>query len=418
MKKLITLLFLNILVQTVNAQKPKTSVTKETNKVDTLNTIFDQVRDVSTTKNTDKSTSKISKPYQVQLDNLNNYLKTLNNGYYGQLEVKDGYVYRTTTVGNYDRFKMEDVGEAYVNAKYKSVKLKCNNNPTCIETNWTPTKTNDYIGFTANYRFDYQELATLLNNFRDAYLGKSVAQPVSKPNNTASYQLYLTKLNNYLKIFDGGYFGNFEVKDGYVILKMKSGNYCKFKMEDMENGKILSVLSDNDLLKFQCKNNKECMETNWTSSKKDSYIGFSQEDNPIDYQPLALLLNNFRESYLGLPLSTTAITTKPAVSTPGSIVGTLLLFYTGRDRPAVVHGFTIYSKSKLYNSDIEKIVDELRKKHGDKLTTVGFSHYTFVPDVKCSKAMSLAGRTNNRDNTYSDNDNNSIYCLDPYIVKD
>lgn len=98
------------------------------------------------------------------------------------------------------------------------------------------------------------------------------------------------------------------------------------------------------------------------------------------------------------------------------IAGTLMLFYKGRGRPGVVHAFTIHSKSKPSTSQIESIVSELRAKHGDKLTSVGFVDYTFVPGVKCSETMSLSGRVQNG-NSYTDDDFNTIYCLDPYVLR-
>jgi len=98
------------------------------------------------------------------------------------------------------------------------------------------------------------------------------------------------------------------------------------------------------------------------------------------------------------------------------VAGTLMLFYKGRGRPGVVHAFTVHSKSKLSTSQLESIVAEMRTKHGDKLTTVGFVDYTFVPGYDCSKSMALAGRRSNG-NSYTDDDFSSIYCLDPYVVR-
>ena len=98
------------------------------------------------------------------------------------------------------------------------------------------------------------------------------------------------------------------------------------------------------------------------------------------------------------------------------IAGTLLLFYSARGGTGVVHGFTIHSKSSLLTYQIESIVSELRAKHGDKLTTVGFIDYTFVPGFACSKTMGIAGKSPNG-NSYSDENRNTIYCLEPYYYK-
>lgn len=97
------------------------------------------------------------------------------------------------------------------------------------------------------------------------------------------------------------------------------------------------------------------------------------------------------------------------------VAGTLMLFYKSRGRPGVVHAFTIHSKVSLSNTKIESIADELRAKHGDKLP-YGYSGHTFVPNFDCRKTMSIAGKSPTG-NSYSDDDNNTIYCLDPYIVK-
>lgn len=47
--------------------------------------------------------SIFAQSYKEQLQKVNNYLKTFDNGYYGYLEIKDGYLYDRFSSGKYSK---------------------------------------------------------------------------------------------------------------------------------------------------------------------------------------------------------------------------------------------------------------------------------------------------------------------------
>ena len=109
-----------------------------------------------------------------------------------------------------------------------------------------------------------------------------------------NYQSELKKLNDYLKSFDNGYYGYFEVKDGYIYDRFKAGKYNKFKMEDIQGAEIQEQYSR---VIFKCKTGT-CISTDWKENGKEEYTQFVT-NGAYNYQELADLLNDFRAAYLG-----------------------------------------------------------------------------------------------------------------------
>lgn len=109
----------------------------------------------------------------------------------------------------------------------------------------------------------------------------------------SDYSYELNKLNSFLENFEDGYFGYFEVKDGFVIIRFKEGNYSKFKMEDMA-APILDTKWGQ--VNWDCKNEVLCVETDWNEDGKESGILFTETGSSnLDY--LMELLNSFISAY-------------------------------------------------------------------------------------------------------------------------
>ncbi|MBK9328795.1 MAG: hypothetical protein IPM95_05610 [Sphingobacteriales bacterium] len=75
-------------------------------------------------------------------------------------------------------------------------------------------------------------------------------------------------VNKYLKKFDNGYYGYFEVNDGYINDRFKAGKYNKFKMEDMEAAVIQEQYSR---VIFKCKGDNKFISADWKENGKEEY---------------------------------------------------------------------------------------------------------------------------------------------------
>jgi len=241
--------------------------------------------------------------YKLQLDKLNNYLKTINNGYYGYFEVNGNDIYLRLQSGKYCKATITDLDKAYPEVENKSVFLKCKNGTNCMTATYTSSNTNGII-MSNNTNINTTEFVQLINDFLLAFRATnptpSLQTQVNSTSNTenkttTSIEKALNKLNDYLITFDNGHYGYFEVKDGYVYDWFKAGKYNKFKMEDIE-GAVVEEKFNRVILK--CKNDNKCISTDWKVNGKEDYSQFIN-GSAYNYQELADLLNNFRDAYLG-----------------------------------------------------------------------------------------------------------------------
>ncbi len=309
----------------------------------------DDMLDNLTNNNTASSTNTNSTTdYQTALKKLNDYLKTFDNGYYGYFEVKDGYIYDRFKAGKYNKFKMEDIEGAVIQEQYSRVIFKCKGGNKCISTDWKVNGTEDYTQFTQSSSYNYQELADLLNNFRDAYLGKKQPstnnstvsanksreekakerqQPTSKTNdddldedwdalekaaaplaqvlkesnkNTSSnYQPALKNLNEYLKTYNAETYKNVEVKDGKVYFGffVYGANYkSSIDINELKNNTIITIgksvgSSVVDEVKISCKGSSKCFYSTYSNGGADHFRFFSHSVK--DFTKMEQLLKDF-----------------------------------------------------------------------------------------------------------------------------
>jgi hypothetical protein len=245
--------------------------------------------------------SGFSQSYKEQLKKVNDYLKTFDNGYYGYLEIKEGYLYDRFKDGkNYCKISVKDLGEAVMTEYNRKVSLKCKSDNSCVYSTYTSSN-HESLSFSQSSDFNTASLITLLNNLVAALNNKSTStqettetKPVTSTN-SAGYSTALQKLNDYLKTFDNGYYGYFEVKDGYIFDRFKAGKYNKFKMEDIEGAVIQEQYKR---VIFKCKGDNKCISTDWKENGKEEYSQFTTGSS-FNYQELADLLNNFRDAYSG-----------------------------------------------------------------------------------------------------------------------
>ncbi|MES2431758.1 MAG: hypothetical protein V4556_12535 [Bacteroidota bacterium] len=247
----------------------------------------------------EKNTTEVSanKPgeYKTELKKLNDYLKTFDNGYYGYIEVKDGYIYNQFKSGKYNKYKMEDMEGAVIQEEYQRVIFKCKGTNKCIYSTWNDDY-HEYSQFLQNYKeYNYKELADLLNNFRDAYLGvhenpavdteKKITTDTKAPK-TKSLSGALKKLNDYLRAFDDRYTG-IDIVAGYIHSEYQNDEYSKAKIEDLDKA---TINTEYNYVKLSCKSGS-CVYSTITESYHD-YFNF-QSSKGKDMTVLAELLNDF-----------------------------------------------------------------------------------------------------------------------------
>ncbi len=190
------------------------------------------------------------------------------------------------------------------------------------EGNWEARlKSNDYSfdfeyaktknwesNHTINLTFDIEDE---MINIVEKILEKPVITPTTQ---TGNYTDALKKLNTYLKTFDNGYYGYFEIIGNDIYMRFKAGKYNKFKAADMQGAVIQEEYKR---VIFKCKGDNKCISTDWNENGKEEYSQFTT-GNAYNYQELKNLLDNFLASVKGnLPNpsgSSTTNTTNSSVS--------------------------------------------------------------------------------------------------------
>lgn len=98
------------------------------------------------------------------LTEVNQFLVTLDNGYFGRIEVIQDELFVRYKSGQFNRVKISDLAGAEVDRSYKVVSLKCKGTSKCIYSSWFGGGQYEYVQFTSNVAFDLDRLCALLNN--------------------------------------------------------------------------------------------------------------------------------------------------------------------------------------------------------------------------------------------------------------
>lgn len=291
--------------------------------------------------------------YQSALKKLNDYLKTFDNGYYGYFEVKNGYIYDRFKAGKYNKFKMEDMEGAVIQEQYSRVIFKCKGDNKCISTDWKENGKEEYSQFVSGSSYNYQELAILLNNFRDAYLGNnqtstnsstesitygrdqkakerqkinssktnddedddwgalessavslnnSIKESLTASATNKKYQIPLQKLNDYLKTYNAETYRDIEVKDGkvYFAFFVYGGKYnSSIDINELKNNTIVTIgksvgSSVVDEVKISCKGGSKCFYSTYSNGNADHFRFFSHTVK--DFTRMEQLITDFIKS--------------------------------------------------------------------------------------------------------------------------
>jgi len=248
---------------------------------------------------------------QTAIDEVNKYLATYANGYYGYLEVKSDNLYDRLKSGKYLSAKLSDLDKAVVIAGtsdyFDYVNLKCKNGQNCIYSSVT-NKYVDKISFSQIGPTNTDKLIELLNNFLTAcnnyYTYEQNINAQKELNNikevdnvnTPKYATALKNLNDYLKIFNPSTYDDVDIKDGKVNFNFKFSN-LKYKVSininDLANNTDVSTVSDffQDEVRITCKNNQYCFYSTYNEDYTDYFRFFSHSVN--DLSKMEQLLKDF-----------------------------------------------------------------------------------------------------------------------------
>lgn len=109
-----------------------------------------------------------SQSYEKALQEVNNYLKTFDNGYYGYLEIEDGTLYDRYQSGEYSQSQLKFLSTATLEEKNKKVTLKCDDEKLCVFSTYSDSY-HTQLSFSSNQEFNTSTLIDLLNNLIASY---------------------------------------------------------------------------------------------------------------------------------------------------------------------------------------------------------------------------------------------------------
>lgn len=243
--------------------------------------------------------------YSKELKAVNDFLATFDNGYYGYLEIKDGYLFDRFKSGEHSKALISDLDVAVEEETNRKVVIKCKPAKSCVFSTYTNSY-HDRMSFSQSTNFNTQKLITLLNNLITAYkkspgnssdledqetkdaIAERIKITSSNNTTTENYQTALKALNDYLRTFDGDRYQGLEIKDGYIYSNYKNGKYSRAKLEDIDK-----VVQNNEYkyIKLTCKNESKCIYSTITGNYHD-YFNF-QTSTGKDLDKMFGLLNDF-----------------------------------------------------------------------------------------------------------------------------
>jgi hypothetical protein len=247
--------------------------------------------------------------YATQLQKVNQYLKTFDNGYYGYMEIKDGYLYDRFPSGKYTKTLISDLANAEEEIYNRKVRIPCKSNNECAYSTYTDSYHNQ-LSFSQTSDFNTSELITLFNNLLAAYNNKPIVETptqdkigsntdntkstsVSQNTTTNKDELYdklkaaFDELNAHLPSLDYGRYISIDVHDDYIFCNYEGNEYAKAKIEDIE---YVKADPEYDNVGLYCKGSNRCVYSSITGGYHDSFNFNTTKSNNAKTEKL---LNNF-----------------------------------------------------------------------------------------------------------------------------
>lgn len=121
--------------------------------------------------------------------------------------------------------------------------------------------------------------------------------PDEKANNesvkdASTFQKKIDKLNAYLKTFDDGYYGYFEVSDSRLFIRLRSGNSYSAEINNLDNA---YVVEENKKIEIKCLEGKNCMTIAQNSSLTDRMVLY--QSAAFNTAEFCQLINDFIYAY-------------------------------------------------------------------------------------------------------------------------
>ncbi|MBL0078948.1 MAG: hypothetical protein IPP53_07485 [Bacteroidetes bacterium] len=252
--------------------------------------------------------------YITQLNKINQFLKTFDNGYYGYLEIKDGYLYDRFPSGKYSKSEIKYLGKAREEELKRKVVVDCLSEKDCVYS----TYTNSYhaqISFSQSTDFNTSTLIALLNELLDAYKNKgtqvNIETTKTKPDttditigkilrnqptrNTNEQIAALKAINDYLKIFNPEVYKNVEIKEGKVVFNFIVYTKIYVSSIDINELKLNTItVRTTDQVKIGCKNEKKCFYSTYANGNVDHFRFYS--NTVKDLSKMEQLVNDLIKS--------------------------------------------------------------------------------------------------------------------------
>ncbi|HQO89256.1 MAG TPA: hypothetical protein PKX72_04960, partial [Chitinophagales bacterium] len=99
--------------------------------------------------------------YSKELKAVNDFLATFDNGYYGYLEIKDGYLFDRFKSGEHSKALISDLDVAVEEETNRKVVVKCKSGKSCVFSTYTNSN-HEKMSFSQSTNFNTQKLITLL----------------------------------------------------------------------------------------------------------------------------------------------------------------------------------------------------------------------------------------------------------------
>lgn len=193
--------------------------------------------------------------YQGHLNEINTYLKTFDNGYYGPLVVSNGYL--KCFIKSYDTYSqipIESIGRVEIVSDNEKVAIYCEGNSDCVKG--VTGGMYDNMPFSSDEWFNSDRLAAQLKEL--VFLLKEGNNSVTTYTQSGEgYQWQLDEINTFLKTFDNGYYGPLRVTDGYIKCYIKSYNtHSQIPIASIDD---VEIVSPNSKLKINCRGGGDCV---------------------------------------------------------------------------------------------------------------------------------------------------------------
>lgn len=306
--------------------------------LDVIDKLAKPIEKGNTNKDNNSSKSSVVQNSKTALQKVNDFLKTFDNGYYGYLEIIDGYLYDRFPSGKYTKSLMSDLSKAEEETYKRKVRIKCKNDADCVFSTYTDSY-HKQLSFSQSSDFNTSELISLLNNLISAYSNttagssddldkyKSNSDIVSRGNtetkNTSSttntnstttknkplIDKALKELNDYMITLDNGRYKGFKVEGDYLVNYYENNNSSKAKISD------LGYVKDNkefNYVKLACTGDKECVYSSITKGYHE-YFNFNISAGKSS-EKMVSLLNNFLDALKGKSSTTASTSTSTTTS--------------------------------------------------------------------------------------------------------